>query len=289
MGMIDVNNVAIRAGVSIATVYAWTRKGWITGHQVSETKKNWYDEDEIEKFLQSKPGPHVTYTRPDETVPEVESCYPINLIRVVLRIDDDREPDADGPDIWDVNIREFRNYISKLSDREQRVIELRFHMGMSFDEAGAIMNVTKERVRQIQIKALLKLEYFVRNGCCEMVPRQELIKAKETIKALELMMQQKDILVVKHQNPENDNSDVMLLEEMNLSIRCYNCLKRAGFNSLNDILRFDQLQKTGENDETGSFRYSNWLEIRNFGRCSFKELRKKVYDLCGYTIGENIA
>jgi len=54
--------------------------------------------------------------------------------------------------------------LKTLSDREERVLRLRFGIGnndfpRTLEEVGAIFNVTRERVRQIETKALNKLRH----------------------------------------------------------------------------------------------------------------------------------
>jgi RNA polymerase primary sigma factor len=54
--------------------------------------------------------------------------------------------------------------LKTLSDREEKVLRLRFGIGnndfpRTLEEVGAIFNVTRERVRQIETKALNKLRH----------------------------------------------------------------------------------------------------------------------------------
>ena len=53
--------------------------------------------------------------------------------------------------------------ISTLSDREQKIIKLRFGIGggrpHTLEEVGAEFSVTRERIRQIEAKALRKLRH----------------------------------------------------------------------------------------------------------------------------------
>jgi RNA polymerase primary sigma factor len=53
--------------------------------------------------------------------------------------------------------------MTKLSDREQRVLELRFGLDgrqpRTLDEVGREFRVTRERIRQIEAKALSKLRH----------------------------------------------------------------------------------------------------------------------------------
>ncbi len=49
--------------------------------------------------------------------------------------------------------------LSKLSGREQKVIRLRFTEELTYEECGSQLGVTKERVRQMEAKALRKLRH----------------------------------------------------------------------------------------------------------------------------------
>jgi RNA polymerase primary sigma factor len=57
--------------------------------------------------------------------------------------------------------------LSTLTDRERRVLRLRFGIGDGYprtlEEVGSIFNVTRERVRQIEAKALRKLRHPTRS------------------------------------------------------------------------------------------------------------------------------
>ena len=58
---------------------------------------------------------------------------------------------------------QLMNVINQLSDREQKVLKLRFGLGdgkpRTLEEVGKEFNVTRERIRQIEAKALRKLRH----------------------------------------------------------------------------------------------------------------------------------
>ncbi len=56
----------------------------------------------------------------------------------------------------------------------------------------------------------------------------------------------------------------MSIEELDLSVRSYNCLKRAGIHTVEDLTR-----KTEE----------DMLKVRNLGKKSLEEVIKKIHDL----------
>lgn len=205
---------------------------------------------------------------------KLEACYPINLIKVVLQ---EYDPDME---FWDVNLRAFRESFSQLNEQEQKVLELRYGELMSLDKTGAELGVSRERVRQIEARARRKLRTFVRHGYCETVPKAELDLAKQRIRELEKQISRLANTPIEAEQAI-DRTQVMPLEMMNLSTRTYNCLKRAGFETLGDLIRYDRFSKSFAT----SLKDSPWMGIRNFGRSSFEELRQRVFELSGHTIG----
>jgi RNA polymerase primary sigma factor len=60
-----------------------------------------------------------------------------------------------------MNQADLREVLSRLNDRERQVIEMRYGLGAdepkTLDEVGRLFNVTRERIRQIESKALAKM------------------------------------------------------------------------------------------------------------------------------------
>ena len=56
----------------------------------------------------------------------------------------------------------------------------------------------------------------------------------------------------------------MTIEELDLSVRSYNCLKRAGINNVEDL--------TNKTEE-------DMMKVRNLGRKSLEEVREKLHEL----------
>ena len=74
---------------------------------------------------------------------------------------------------------------------------------------------------------------------------------------------------------EDDNSGGVLsmtIDDLDLSVRSHNCLKRAGVNTVSDLV-----QKTEE----------DMMKVRNLGRKSLDEVKKKLNDL-GLSLKESI-
>jgi len=60
-------------------------------------------------------------------------------------------------------MEQVRQVLSTLTEREEKVLRMRFGIGEKYDhtleEVGRNFNVTRERIRQIEAKALRKLRH----------------------------------------------------------------------------------------------------------------------------------
>jgi len=275
MARITTKDIMEKCNVKVQTIYNWIKEGQLHGIQVGNGKlKKWeFEEEEFNRFLRegNYPG-KADYIKTSESftrTPNVEECYPVNLLTAVMNINSDRDP---MDEIWNYDIRAFKEVInSKLTDREQKVISMRYQFGASLYEAGKAFDVTKERIRQIEAKALRKLAHYSReNERCILISRDKYDELNS--KYTKLLVSYERELAKNHEN--TNILDTIDICELDLSVRPYNCLKRASINTLQDIMEFDKNQETKR----------NWLTIRNLGRRSLYEIAYKVFDYCGYNI-----
>jgi DNA-directed RNA polymerase subunit alpha len=77
--------------------------------------------------------------------------------------------------------------------------------------------------------------------------------------------------MVEKEEEEKDKVLEMTIEELDLSVRSYNCLKRAGINSVEELT-----QKTEE----------DMIKVRNLGRKSLEEVVQKLNEL-GLSLNES--
>lgn len=72
----------------------------------------------------------------------------------------------------------------------------------------------------------------------------------------------KDVVVFAQEDEEKSNKALdMTIEDLDLSVRAYNCLKRAGINTVNELVQKNQ-------DEM--------MKVRNLGRKSLEEVEQKL-------------
>ena len=72
------------------------------------------------------------------------------------------------------------------------------------------------------------------------------------------------VIPVSMVQPEDDKKDKVLemtIEELDLSVRAYNCLKRAGINSVAELVQRNE---------------DDMMKVRNLGRKSLEEVQQKL-------------
>ena len=82
------------------------------------------------------------------------------------------------------------------------------------------------------------------------------------------------VLPVSMVQPEDDKKEKVLemtIEELELSVRAYNCLKRAGINSVAELVQRNQ---------------EDMMKVRNLGRKSLEEVEQKLQEL-GLALRQN--
>ena len=95
------------------------------------------------------------------------------------------------------------------------------------------------------------------------------IAAKMLINHLDVVVElsekaKEEEFMVERESQQNSQILEMQIEDLDLSVRSYNCLKRAGIHTVNELT-----QKTEE----------DMMKVRNLGKKSLKEVKQKLEDL----------
>ena len=73
-----------------------------------------------------------------------------------------------------------------------------------------------------------------------------------------------DDVMVEKEDDKNEEKLEMTIEELDLSVRSYNCLKRAGINTVQEL--------TDKSE-------ADMMRVRNLGRKSLEEVKNKLAEL----------
>lgn len=179
----------------------------------------------------------------------------------------------------------------RLTEREYKIICRRFGLDSEeshdLESVAQYFRVKRERVRQIEVKALSKLRYsntlpvlfdapselndVISNLKSELDElhkdpifkrERELLMKLERMKKLPLRYSD----VAGGQLDPNTLLDSTPIEKLDLSVRAYNCLKRAGIDTVSDILCYPK---------------DAWCKVRNLGRPFLAEVVNKMHSV-GY-------
>ena len=194
--------------------------------------------------------------------------YPFNLLDEVF------EGDAETLEALE-NIADFKGslayVLSTLTEREQIILYKRYQEGKTYLVIGDEFGVTRERIRQVEAKAVRKLKHpsrrkFLEKGIAGII--QEL-KIEANNRYIEL---QSRFIAVCEANTAVADKVIQDAEtrriyksgditECDFSVRTYHCLSRAGYTHLLEIAEAPA---------------ETILHVRNLGRKSYLEIIEKL-------------
>lgn len=203
---------------------------------------------------------------------------------------------ASCPDDVQVTIRVA---LESLTEREQTVITSLYRDRLELKEAGERIGVGKERARQILMHGMRKLRnprrlHYICIGNGQYVSAQQVqahLQADFELALKAYMLEDisfdmkrvferkfkiaKEAVLNGNYHPYIDKKGtvgamLITIEELDLSIRAYNCLKRAGISTVGDICNLTEEQLR---------------EVRNLGKKAYDEILEKLERL-GVSIKE---
>lgn len=171
--------------------------------------------------------------------------------------------------------------ISRFDTRVRDVIIGRYKDGKSYDQLGSEFGVTRERIRQIETRALRQMrnprcrkllslgiaEYIaqIRIDAEESSANKQISAATEVIKIVADRLSKitgDDEISVMMEKKELKRRRTITTDNMGLSVRTFNVLARAGLYTVGDILNYGDLRN-----------------VQNIGQKSLDEITQKIRDL----------
>lgn len=172
-----------------------------------------------------------------------------------------------------------------LTPREKIIICERYRCYKTLEEIGKELNVTRERVRQIESKALRKLGtrkniILNKKNKYDKIRQLEENEIRAKLKA-EMSYEVALEIIKEHAIENNMNVETLvsgvdrddLIDNLNLSVRSYNGLKRAGIDTISQIKKLS---------------YPEIANIRNLGKKSANEIVDKLKDYCNYKVSTTL-
>ena len=212
-------------------------------------------------------------------------AYPYNLIFNVLTYCGSMQNDVH---------ENVESALEVLPKREREIVLRYFNDNCSMDKIAKEYHITKERVRQILYSAMRKLrspnakakilyglqkrqyeEKLERKELYLQIKEKELAEYEERLKKYEAdLRKSNDRIIEKQTLYETKLGDLARLpnyfiDEMDLSVRANNCLKRAEIITMKDIIL--------------AARDERLIRVRNLGRRTYDEIIDKISQLTGLT------
>ena len=202
---------------------------------------------------------------------DLEAYYPFNLAMAVVsdpwnKSEEEREQNRLM--MHRVYAPELLLAVQELTEREQKILQLRFYNGMTYDQVGGQLGVSRERIRQIEHKAIRKLRHprYRKHWLLDTLDKAaDFAAERDRLKLENIQLREKLSKYTENDIKEEPKEDVpgITLEEMDLSVRSYNCLRRRGITHLLDLC--DMTEK-------------DLMRVRNLGKRSFDEIIEKMHE-----------
>ena len=233
-----------------------------------------------ENFMALRRAPHEAYLvsgrKPlnARRYAEYESPWPYNLVDAIIGKPVDWVLTEDHLEALDYAMR-------ILSERERKAVLLYYQHGMNLEDTSREFNVTRERIRQIILKAIKKMRHpsYISALCIGLVVAQDTEAARSRLKELETQIDCLEKKLAEHKAAVNELSGFCAqvpnsltapdtsVFDLGLSVRATNCLWRAGY---------DTLGKVTDAAEAGQLK-----AVRNLGMKSLEEILTVLYTITG--------
>jgi RNA polymerase sigma factor (sigma-70 family) len=219
-----------------------------------------------------------------------EAGYPYNLLDRIFTNPFDHI-------ITEDEMNGLNKALSTLSSREREIIKYRYEDELYLDEIGKMYDIGKERVRQIEALAIRKLRHpcrskLIKYGIDGVNAKEEYERKSHLLDNKELYLEEKDkrlrefeetlkaeagkiefekdILYEPVIKDENLHEYLFIpIEDLDISVRAFNCLKRSNCNTVGDIVK--------------RIRDGSIINIRNLGTKTIEDTIDRIKEATGLT------
>lgn len=188
---------------------------------------------------------------------ETQLPYPLNLLLDVYQVQGAEIPGLDSD-----RMKGFEYILNGLPKREREVIKMRYEQEMTLEACSDLLGLTRERVRQLEIRAVTMLGVgdnlrYVEDGY--MIASGEVERSVvERLRCAE-----------KHVRNEAGKYGTLIVNT-NLSLRTKNALRRGGIHTVGELAEWSDEQL---------------MKLSAFGRTSLQDCHKLLENMGLYQTG----
>ncbi|MDT8715843.1 DNA-directed RNA polymerase subunit alpha [Clostridium sp. 19966] len=176
--------------------------------------------------------------------------------------------DDNGKLYMEISVNRGRGYVSQTKNKSEELPISTIAVDSIYTPVKRVnFTVDKTRVGQVTDYDKLTLELWT-NGTIK-TDEAISLSAKILIEHFKLFMTLTDHannveIMVEKEEDKKEKVLEMTIEELDLSVRSYNCLKRAGINTVQELTERSM---------------EDMMKVRNLGKKSLEEVEKKLHDL----------
>lgn len=209
-----------------------------------------------EKFLQVRDGGRPAAVK----LPDYEPTFDEKLYAKVFGVSVEGARSI-MPDDAEETVEEI---MASLDDKYRDILVRRIN-GETLESIGAAYEISRERIRQIEAKVMRKLHNPARVRLLTMGRAAAADMENGLREDLERVARQRVIIEEDERRLKEEEAAMWRskpIEELEPTVRSYNCLKRAGIDTVGDLVEWDS---------------ASLKQLRNFGRKSFVEIEDKLH------------
>lgn len=159
----------------------------------------------------------------------------------------------------------------QIAEKRFDIVEMRYQQHLSLVDIGNKYHITTNRVRQLLAKFLRQMRHPTRSRKLRVITEALFntngeVNFSDIITKYERKMTEKEIARDLAAKNGNVSLDDITIEELNFSVRTFNCLKRAGINNVEELV-----DAITTKTEVGFL-----CDIRNLGKKSYGDIRDKL-------------
>lgn len=211
---------------------------------------------------------------------KINKEFPMNLTEI---LDPDKLYEIRNKDNLDKLNVNIAKALSTLSDRDGYLITARFCNRKTLDELAKELKVTKERIRQLMVKAIQKLRHphrmkIIFVGCDldnELLELQKEYQEKINLTKIKIDELSKKTTQIEQFRERYENDIVNItIDQLGLSPRTYNAISRYLWRKSNYTSDWHKIALK----DIITLPIDEVISIRNIGASSFNELLSKLHE-----------
>ena len=211
-------------------------------------------------------------SKPRQLVPDFDDALPEEKIYAAVFNCPIEEA---GQFMPDDAIDAIRAALETIKDNESKVIWSRFVDGNSLEETGERYGITRERVRQIEVRAIKRLRHPTRmeilkygREVCALARKRFEQERDRRVWELETTMLRREKIVISEPEEHRESIDPaeLHIEQLGLGARAFNALARANLRTVGDLR---------------GMSYNDLTSIRNMGAKTASTIVQALEE-CGF-------